>query len=150
MVLQFLYTFHPLSLQALNRGKGLLPEPNAMQILTGLNNPAALKMLLASLNPGHKQGTLCSFFFCRLVFVLIQAVNLSLFSQYAGLLGVAPAVPLLANPALSAALMQLLLQNQVQQVQSIPPFLNPSSPATVPAACVLALTLFFSPPSKLF
>ncbi|XP_050962248.1 ribonucleoprotein PTB-binding 1 isoform X2 [Labeo rohita] len=72
---------------ALNRGKGLLPEPSAMQILTGLNNPATLKMLLASLNPGHKQG----------------------------LLGAAPAVPLLANPALSAALMQLLLQNQVQQ-----------------------------------
>ncbi|XP_016143126.1 ribonucleoprotein PTB-binding 1-like isoform X1 [Sinocyclocheilus grahami] len=72
---------------ALNRGKGLLPEPNAMQILTGLNNPATLKMLLASFNPGHKQG----------------------------LLGAAPAIPLLANPALSAALMQLLLQNQVQQ-----------------------------------
>ncbi|XP_051573253.1 ribonucleoprotein PTB-binding 1-like isoform X2 [Myxocyprinus asiaticus] len=72
---------------ALNRGKGLLPEPNAMQILTGLNNPATLKMLMASLIPGHKQG----------------------------LLGAAPAVPLLANPALSAALMQLLLQNQVQQ-----------------------------------
>ncbi|ROL49501.1 Ribonucleoprotein PTB-binding 1 [Anabarilius grahami] len=72
---------------ALNRGKGLLPEPNAMQILTGLNNPATLKMMLASLNPGHKQG----------------------------LLGAAPAVPLLANPALSAALMQLMLQNQVQQ-----------------------------------
>ncbi|XP_052407404.1 ribonucleoprotein PTB-binding 1 [Carassius gibelio] len=72
---------------ALNRGKGLLPEPNAMQILTGLSNPATLKMLLASLNPGHKQG----------------------------LLGAVPAVPLMANPAFSAALMQLLLQNQVQQ-----------------------------------
>ncbi|XP_067276817.1 ribonucleoprotein PTB-binding 1 [Pseudorasbora parva] len=72
---------------ALNRGKGLLPEPNAIQILTGLNNPATLKMMLASLNPGHKQG----------------------------LLGAAPSVPLLGNPALSAALMQLLLQNQVQQ-----------------------------------
>uniref|UniRef100_A0A8C1Z853 Ribonucleoprotein PTB-binding 1 n=1 Tax=Cyprinus carpio TaxID=7962 RepID=A0A8C1Z853_CYPCA len=67
---------------ALNRGKGLLPEPNAMQILTGLSNPATLKMLLQ-----HKQG----------------------------LMGAAPTVPLLANPALSAALMQLLLQNQVQQ-----------------------------------
>ncbi|XP_056610018.1 ribonucleoprotein PTB-binding 1 isoform X2 [Triplophysa dalaica] len=72
---------------ALNRGKGLLPEPNAMQILTGLSNPATVKMLLASLNPGHKQG----------------------------LLGAAPSVPLLGNPALSAALMQILLQNQVQQ-----------------------------------
>lgn len=57
MVLQCLYTFLPLSLQALNRGKGLLPEPNVMQILTGLSNPATLNMLLASLNPGHKQGT---------------------------------------------------------------------------------------------
>lgn len=34
----------------------------------------------------------------------------------AGLLGAAPAMPLLTNPALSAALLQLLLQNQVQQV----------------------------------
>ncbi|KAI4884258.1 hypothetical protein NFI96_014347, partial [Prochilodus magdalenae] len=72
---------------ALNRGKGLLPEPNAMQILSGLSNPATLKMLLTPLNQGHKQG----------------------------LLGAAPAMPLLANPALSAALVQLLLQNQVQQ-----------------------------------
>ncbi|XP_076850155.1 LOW QUALITY PROTEIN: ribonucleoprotein PTB-binding 1 [Brachyhypopomus gauderio] len=71
----------------LNRGKGLLPEPSALQILSGLSNPATLKMLLASLNHGHKQG----------------------------LLGAAPAMPLLANPALSAALVQLLLQNQVQQ-----------------------------------
>ncbi|XP_066531671.1 ribonucleoprotein PTB-binding 1 isoform X2 [Hoplias malabaricus] len=72
---------------ALNRGKGLLPEPNAMQILSGLSNPATLKMLLTPLNQGHKQG----------------------------LLGAAPTMPLLANPALSAALVQLLLQNQVQQ-----------------------------------
>lgn len=34
----------------------------------------------------------------------------------AGLLGAAPVMPLLTNPALSAALVQLLLQNQVQQV----------------------------------
>ncbi|XP_036421584.1 ribonucleoprotein PTB-binding 1 isoform X2 [Colossoma macropomum] len=72
---------------ALNRGKGLLPEPNAMQILSGLSNPATLKMLLNPLNQGQKQG----------------------------LLGAAPAMPFLANPALSAALVQLLLQNQVQQ-----------------------------------
>lgn len=52
-----------LSLQALNRGKGLLPEPNAMQILTGLSNPATIKMLLASLNPGHKQGASTTLFF---------------------------------------------------------------------------------------
>ncbi|KAG7316880.1 hypothetical protein KOW79_019178 [Hemibagrus wyckioides] len=72
---------------AINRGKGLLPEPNAMQILSSLSNPATLKLLLASLNQGQKQG----------------------------LLGAAPVMPLLANPALSAALVQLLLQNQVQQ-----------------------------------
>ncbi|KAF4077779.1 hypothetical protein AMELA_G00211890 [Ameiurus melas] len=72
---------------AINRGKGLLPEPSAMQILSSLSNPATMKLLLAPLNQGHKQG----------------------------LLGAAPAMPLLSNPALSAALMQLLLQNQVQQ-----------------------------------
>lgn len=37
---------------------------------------------------------------------------------FLGLLGAAPAMPLLGNPALSAALLQLLLQNQVQQVRS--------------------------------
>nr|XP_029481427.1 ribonucleoprotein PTB-binding 1-like isoform X1 [Oncorhynchus nerka] len=74
---------------ALNRGKGLLPEPTAMQILTGLSNPATLKMLLNPLTQGRKQG----------------------------LLGAAPTMPLLANPALSAALLQLLLQNQAQVQQ---------------------------------
>ncbi|XP_068584179.1 ribonucleoprotein PTB-binding 1 isoform X5 [Cebidichthys violaceus] len=72
---------------AVNRGKGLLPDPTAMQILTGLNNPATLKMLLNPLSQGPKQG----------------------------LLGAAPTMPLLANPALSAALLQLLLQNQAKQ-----------------------------------
>ncbi|KAF7691012.1 ribonucleoprotein PTB-binding 1 isoform X3 [Silurus meridionalis] len=72
---------------AINRGKGLLPEPSAMQILSSLSNPATMKMLLTPFNQGHKQG----------------------------LLGAAPAMSLLANPALSAALVQLLLQNQVQQ-----------------------------------
>lgn len=67
-------------LQALNRGKGLLPEPNAMQILTGLNNPATLKMMLASLNPGHKQGA-CSYCFSYVssflvwVCILIQTMD---------------------------------------------------------------------------
>ncbi|XP_071389538.1 ribonucleoprotein PTB-binding 1 isoform X3 [Centroberyx affinis] len=74
---------------AVNRGKGLLPEPTAMQILTGLSNPATLKMLLNPLTQGRKQG----------------------------LLGAAPTLPLLANPALSAALLQLLLQNQAQAQQ---------------------------------
>ncbi|XP_041942437.1 ribonucleoprotein PTB-binding 1 isoform X3 [Alosa sapidissima] len=75
---------------ALNRGKGLLPEPTAMQILTGLSNPATLKMLLTPLAQGRKQG----------------------------LLGAAPTMPLLGNPALSAALLQLLLQNQAQVQQA--------------------------------
>ncbi|XP_068435472.1 ribonucleoprotein PTB-binding 1 isoform X2 [Clinocottus analis] len=74
---------------AVNRGKGLLPDPTAMQILTGLNNPATLKMLLNPLSQGPKQG----------------------------LLGAAPTMPLLANPALSAALLQLLLQNQAKAQQ---------------------------------
>ncbi|XP_051243807.1 ribonucleoprotein PTB-binding 1 isoform X1 [Dicentrarchus labrax] len=74
---------------AVNRGKGLLPDPTAMQILTGLNNPATLKMLLNPLSQGHKQG----------------------------LLGAAPTMPLLANPALSAALLQMLLQNQAKAQQ---------------------------------
>uniref|UniRef100_A0A3Q1ALP6 Ribonucleoprotein PTB-binding 1 n=1 Tax=Amphiprion ocellaris TaxID=80972 RepID=A0A3Q1ALP6_AMPOC len=75
---------------AVNRGKGLLPDPTAMQILTGLNNPATLKMLLNPLSQGHKQG----------------------------ILGAAPTMPLLANPALSAALLQLLLQNQAKAQQA--------------------------------
>ncbi|XP_034749457.1 ribonucleoprotein PTB-binding 1 isoform X1 [Etheostoma cragini] len=74
---------------AVNRGKGLLPDPTAMQILTGFNNPATLKMLLNPLSQGAKQG----------------------------LLGAAPTMPLLANPALSAALLQLLLQNQAKAQQ---------------------------------
>ena len=43
-------------------------------------------------------------------------------SRSPGLLGAAPTMPLLANPALSAALLQLLLQNQaqVQQVTVTP------------------------------
>ncbi|XP_037648416.1 ribonucleoprotein PTB-binding 1 isoform X3 [Sebastes umbrosus] len=75
---------------AVNRGKGLLPDPTAMQILTGLNNPATLKMLLNPLSQGPKQG----------------------------LLGAAPTMPLLANHALSAALLQLLLQNQAKAQQA--------------------------------
>ncbi|XP_028312030.1 ribonucleoprotein PTB-binding 1 isoform X14 [Gouania willdenowi] len=75
---------------AVNRGKGLLPDPTAMQILTSLNNPATLKMLLNPLSQGQKQG----------------------------LLGAAPPMPLLANPAISAALLQLLLQNQAKAQQA--------------------------------
>ncbi|XP_036003997.1 ribonucleoprotein PTB-binding 1 isoform X2 [Fundulus heteroclitus] len=74
---------------AVNRGKGLLPDPTAMQILTSLTNPATIKMLLNTMAQGHKQG----------------------------LLGAAPVLPLLANPALSSALLQLLLQNQAKAQQ---------------------------------
>ncbi|XP_019731360.1 ribonucleoprotein PTB-binding 1 isoform X2 [Hippocampus comes] len=75
---------------SVNRGKGLLPDPTAMQILSGLNNPAALQMLLNPLSQSHKQG----------------------------LLGAAPSMPLLANPALPAMLLQLLLQNQAKAQQA--------------------------------
>lgn len=39
------------------------------------------------------------------------------FATVAGLLGAAPTLPLLANPALSAALLQMLLQNQAKAQQ---------------------------------
>lgn len=87
---------------AVNRGKGLLPDPTAMQILTGLNNPAALKMLLNPLPQGQKQG----------------------------ILGAAPTMPLLTNPALSVALLQLLLQNQTKTPQA--PGLIGESPLALP------------------
>ncbi|KAM9312039.1 ribonucleoprotein PTB-binding 1 [Gastrophryne carolinensis] len=72
---------------ALNRGNGLLPEPNVLQILNSLGSPATLQLLLNPLlhgATGNKQG----------------------------LLGAAPAVSLLTNPALSTALLQLVLQTQ--------------------------------------
>ncbi|CAN8175398.1 unnamed protein product [Coccothraustes coccothraustes] len=75
---------------ALNRGKGLLPEPNLLQILGSLGNPASLQLLL---NPllhgalGAKQG----------------------------ILGAAPSLPLVPNPALSTALLQLALHSQAQK-----------------------------------
>nr|XP_060619591.1 ribonucleoprotein PTB-binding 1 isoform X4 [Anolis sagrei ordinatus] len=81
---------------ALNRGKGLLPEPNFLQILNSLGNPTSIQLLL---NPllhgaiGGKQG------------------------KYEGILGAPPSVPLLTNPALSTALLQLALQNQTQAQQ---------------------------------
>lgn len=89
---------------AVNRGKGLLPDPTAMQILTGLSNPAALKMLLNPLSQGHKQG----------------------------ILGAAPTVPLLTNPALSAALLQLLLQNQAKAQQQASGLIGDNPLAALP------------------
>ncbi|XP_078091110.1 ribonucleoprotein PTB-binding 1 isoform X2 [Mustelus asterias] len=72
---------------AMNRGKGLLPEPNPMQILNSLNNPATLQLLL---NPFIHGGT----------------------GAQQGILGAAPPVPLLGNPGLGAALLQMVFQGQ--------------------------------------
>lgn len=72
---------------ALNRGKGLLPEPNILQLLNNLGPSASLQLLLNPLlhsSAGGKQG----------------------------LLGAPPAMPLLNGPALSTALLQLALQAQ--------------------------------------
>ncbi|NWI97356.1 RAVR1 protein, partial [Pitta sordida] len=73
--------------KALNRGKGLLPEPNILQILNSLGNPASLQLLLHPLLHGGKQG----------------------------ILGAAPSLPLVTNPALSTALLQLALHGQAQK-----------------------------------
>ncbi|KAM6394842.1 LOW QUALITY PROTEIN: ribonucleoprotein PTB-binding 1 [Rhynochetos jubatus] len=75
---------------ALNR-EGLLPEPST-QILNSLGNPASLQLLLNPLLHGAVGGK-------------------------QGILGAAPSVPLVANPALSTALLQLALQNQGQAQQ---------------------------------
>ncbi|XP_025913625.1 ribonucleoprotein PTB-binding 1 isoform X4 [Apteryx rowi] len=82
----------PTFCQALNRGKGLLPEPNILQILNSLGNPASLQLLLNPLLHGAVGGK-------------------------QGILGAAPSVPLVTNPALSTALLQLALQNQTQAQQ---------------------------------
>ena len=53
-------------------------------------------------------------------------------SWCAGLLGAAPTMPLLANPALSAALLQLLLQNQAKAQQVL--LLSPRRASLLPVA----------------
>uniref|UniRef100_A0A8C3T8Q1 Ribonucleoprotein PTB-binding 1 n=1 Tax=Chelydra serpentina TaxID=8475 RepID=A0A8C3T8Q1_CHESE len=80
---------------ALNRGKGLLPEPNILQILNSLGNPASIQLLLNPLLHGAVGGK-------------------------QGILGAPPSMPLMTNPALSAALLQLALQNQTQAQQTCP------------------------------
>ncbi|XP_068034985.1 ribonucleoprotein PTB-binding 1 isoform X2 [Anomalospiza imberbis] len=75
---------------ALNRGKGLLPEPNLLQILGSLGNPASLQLLLNPLLPGA-------------------------LGAKQGILGAAPSLPLVPNPALSTALLQLALHSQAQK-----------------------------------
>ncbi|XP_016063433.1 PREDICTED: ribonucleoprotein PTB-binding 1 isoform X4 [Miniopterus natalensis] len=81
---------------ALNRGKGLLPEPSILQLLNNLGPSASLQLLLNPLlhsNSGGKQG----------------------------LLGAPPAMPLLNGPALSTALLQLALQTQGQKLTVLCP-----------------------------
>ncbi|XP_007441295.1 ribonucleoprotein PTB-binding 1 isoform X1 [Python bivittatus] len=77
---------------ALNRGKGLLPEPNLLQILNSLGNPSSLQLLLNPLLHGAIGGK-------------------------QGILGAPPTVSLLTNPALFTAQLQLALQNQTQAQQ---------------------------------
>ncbi|KAF6096591.1 ribonucleoprotein, PTB binding 1 [Phyllostomus discolor] len=76
---------------ALNRGKGLLPEPSILQLLNSLGPSASLQLLLNPLLHGNSGGK-------------------------QGLLGAPPAMPLLNGPALSTALLQLALQAQGQKV----------------------------------
>uniref|UniRef100_A0A8C8UHH8 Ribonucleoprotein PTB-binding 1 n=1 Tax=Peromyscus maniculatus bairdii TaxID=230844 RepID=A0A8C8UHH8_PERMB len=79
---------------ALNRGKGLLPEPNILQLLNNLGPSASLQLLLNPLLHGGASGK-------------------------QGLLGAPPAMPLLSGPALSTALLQLALQSQSQKKPGI-------------------------------
>ncbi|XP_045847145.1 ribonucleoprotein PTB-binding 1 isoform X2 [Meles meles] len=79
---------------ALNRGKGLLPEPNLLQLLNNLGPSASLQLLLNPLLHGSAGGK-------------------------QGLLGAPPAMPLLNGPALSTALLQLALQTQSQKKPGI-------------------------------
>uniref|UniRef100_A0A8D0Z3I7 Ribonucleoprotein PTB-binding 1 n=1 Tax=Sus scrofa TaxID=9823 RepID=A0A8D0Z3I7_PIG len=79
---------------ALNRGKGLLPEPNILQLLNNLGPSASLQLLLNPLLHGSAGGK-------------------------QGLLGAPPTMPLLNGPALSTALLQLALQTQSQKKPGI-------------------------------
>lgn len=67
-------------------------------------------------------------------------------SLCAGLLGAAPTMPLLANPALSAALLQLLLQNQAKAQQVLLPFCF----CLLSDMCLLATQLGFDSSSHSF
>ncbi|XP_030735494.1 ribonucleoprotein PTB-binding 1 isoform X2 [Lagenorhynchus albirostris] len=79
---------------ALNRGKGLLPEPSILQLLSNLGPSASLQLLLNPLLHGGAGGK-------------------------QGLLGAPPAMPLLNGPALSTALLHLALQTQSQKKPGI-------------------------------
>ncbi|XP_004442681.1 PREDICTED: ribonucleoprotein PTB-binding 1 isoform X1 [Ceratotherium simum simum] len=97
---------------ALNRGKGLLPEPSILQLLNSLGPSASLQLLLNPLLHGSAGGK-------------------------QGLLGAPPAMPLLNGPALSTALLQLALQSQSQKkpgilgdspLGTLPPGAQPANP----------------------
>uniref|UniRef100_A0A663NF52 RRM domain-containing protein n=1 Tax=Athene cunicularia TaxID=194338 RepID=A0A663NF52_ATHCN len=105
---------------ALNRGKGLLPEPNILQILNSLGNPASLQLLLNPLLHGAVGGK-------------------------QGILGAAPSVPLVTNPALSTALLQLALQNQTQK----PGLLGDSPLSSLPHGALGLATAPAQPPGQL-
>lgn len=62
----------------------------------------------------------------------------------AGLLGAAPAMPLLTNPALSAALLQVLLQNQAKAQQVPTPFRPLPSTCFLPAVTSSWFFFFYS------
>ncbi|XP_004716862.2 ribonucleoprotein PTB-binding 1 [Echinops telfairi] len=96
---------------ALNRGKGLLPEPSILQLLHNLGPSASLQLLLNPVLHGGKQG----------------------------LLGAPPAMPLLNGPALSTALLQLALQTQGQKKPGIlgDSPLGPLQPGAPPAQPLL-------------
>ncbi|KAM3927075.1 ribonucleoprotein PTB-binding 1 [Leptodactylus fuscus] len=103
---------------ALNRGNGLLPEPNLLQLLNSLGSPTALQLLLNPLlNGGNKQG----------------------------LLGAPPAVSLLGNPALSTTLLQLALQAQAPAQK--PGILGDSPLAALYGALGLSSQLTPPPPT---
>ncbi|NXK81385.1 RAVR1 protein, partial [Amazona guildingii] len=98
---------------ALNRGKGLLPEPSLLQILSSLGNPASLQLLLAPLLHSGKQGKEGAPRSAAAAWQ--QAIPCLWNVPPAGILGAAPSVPLVSNPALATALLQLVLQHQSQQ-----------------------------------
>lgn len=73
-----------------------------------------------------------------------------MFNSCPGLLGAAPAIPLLANPALSAALLQILLQNQAKVQQVLQSCWNFSTEHVLMSVVFYSLCLirpfFFFPP----
>lgn len=68
-----------------------------------------------------------------------------MFYSRPGLLGAAPAIPLLANPALSAALLQILLQNQAKVQQVLRPYWRFSAEHLLTSSSVSSAAHFFPP-----